>query len=51
MPVLVFIHGGGFNVGDGTDGLYGAEYLVQQGIIVVTFNYRLGPLGKTTAGT
>lgn len=43
-PVLVWIHGGAFVTGSG-----GASYepgrLVDQGVIVVTLNYRLGALG------
>ena len=33
-------------MGDSTDNLYGPQYLIQEDIVVVTFNYRLGPLGK-----
>uniref|UniRef100_A0A2M4CH21 Carboxylic ester hydrolase n=1 Tax=Anopheles darlingi TaxID=43151 RepID=A0A2M4CH21_ANODA len=44
-PVIVWVHGGGFFVGSGHSALYDPEYLVQQGVIVVTINYRLGPLG------
>lgn len=47
-PVLVFIHGGGFERGSAND--YGykhiTEHLVSRGIIFVSFNYRLGFLGK-----
>ncbi|KAM3968019.1 LOW QUALITY PROTEIN: juvenile hormone esterase [Aphomia sociella] len=43
LPVLVFIHGGGF--GSGSAGEYGAKYLVKHDIVVVTINYRLGPYG------
>ncbi|CAG5010104.1 unnamed protein product [Parnassius apollo] len=43
LPVLVWIHGGYFNVGSG--GEYDPHDLVKQGIIVVTINYRLGPYG------
>ena len=44
-PVMVWIHGGAFNIGSGsTDGYSGAP-LVRQGVVVVTFNYRLGQLG------
>ncbi|KAE8736651.1 Carboxyl/Cholinesterase 63, partial [Frankliniella occidentalis] len=44
-PVVVFIHGGGFIAGNGDMSLYGPDYLVEQGVVVVTFNYRLGALG------
>ncbi|CAG9789556.1 unnamed protein product [Diatraea saccharalis] len=44
-PVLVFIHGGGFAYGSGDPDLYGPEYLVSKGVIVITFNYRLNVFG------
>src|SRR5215470_15538177 len=41
---MVWIHGGAFTGGSGSD--YDAGLLVQKGhVIVVTINYRLGPLG------
>ncbi|CAH4036487.1 unnamed protein product [Pieris brassicae] len=43
LAVLVWIHGGIYDVGSA--GNYGPENLVEQGIIVVTINYRLGPYG------
>jgi para-nitrobenzyl esterase len=44
LPVMVWIHGGGFNNGAGSD--YDPTNLVaSQSVIVVTINYRLGPLG------
>ena len=44
MAVLVWIHGGGFEIGGGS--LYdGADLASSQGVVVVTLNYRLGPLG------
>nr|CAD7569982.1 unnamed protein product [Timema californicum] len=45
-PVLFSIHGGGFILGSGNTNMYGPDYLVEEDIIVVTFNYRLGALGK-----
>ena len=45
LPVMVWIHGGGFVNGSGTAALYDGTHLAQQGIIVVTLNYRLGRLG------
>ncbi|XP_026480236.1 venom carboxylesterase-6-like [Ctenocephalides felis] len=44
-PVMFWIHGGSFNTGSGDYNLYGPDYLVRQGVILVTFNYRLGVLG------
>jgi len=44
LPVLVWIHGGGFASGDGA--MYNAARLATGGnIVVVTVNYRLGALG------
>ncbi|KAJ6633199.1 Esterase B1 [Pseudolycoriella hygida] len=43
--VMFFIHGGGFAEGDGTDGFYGPDFLIDQDMVVVTINYRLGPWG------
>ncbi len=45
-PVLFWIHGGGFVVGSGSQALYNGEHLARRGdVVVVTINYRLGPLG------
>lgn len=45
-PVLVWIHGGGFTSGSGAEPTYdGASLAAATGAIVVTMNYRLGPLG------
>jgi para-nitrobenzyl esterase len=44
LPVMVWIHGGGFTSGAGS--LYDASVLAEKhGVVVVTFNYRLGALG------
>lgn len=46
LPVLFWIHGGGFYQGSGGDDLYdGARLAKRAQAIVVTTNYRLGPLG------
>ena len=45
-PVLFWIHGGGFEMGTGTDEADdGAAFAASHGIVVVSFNYRLGALG------
>ncbi|HEY2506958.1 MAG TPA: carboxylesterase family protein [Streptosporangiaceae bacterium] len=45
-PVLVWIHGGGYVEGSGGDPIVGdGEALARRGLVVVTFNYRLGALG------
>lgn len=45
LPVMVWIHGGGFNNGSGTAALYDGANLAKRGVVVVTINYRLGRLG------
>lgn len=45
LPVMVWIHGGGFNNGSGTAALYDGTNLAKRGVVVVTVNYRLGRLG------
>ncbi|KAK3914716.1 Esterase FE4 [Frankliniella fusca] len=50
-PVVVFIHGGGFIAGNGDTSLYGPDFLVEAGVVVVTFNYRLGALGFLSTGS
>ncbi|KAJ1520965.1 hypothetical protein ONE63_004040 [Megalurothrips usitatus] len=51
MPVLVFIHGGAFFMGSSDSMMYGADYLMDKGVVVVTLNYRLGPLGFLTTNS
>jgi para-nitrobenzyl esterase len=45
LPVMVWIHGGGFAVGSGAEPRYDGAALAARGIIVVTVNYRLGAFG------
>jgi len=49
-PVMVFFHGGGYFAGSGSPGIYGPEYLMDHGVILVTVNYRLGPFGFLSFG-
>ena len=44
-PVLVWIYGGGFMTGGSAAPGYSGEALAQQGIVFVSFNYRLGIFG------
>lgn len=45
-PVIFWVHGGAFIVGSGSQADYDATLLAQTtGAVVVTINYRLGPLG------
>lgn len=50
LPVMVFIHGGGFRDGSGGPLMYGPNYLVEKGVILVTLNYRLEVLGFLCLG-
>lgn len=45
LPVLVYIHGGGFNGGCGHEKHFDEPVWPAKGVIGVTLNYRLGPLG------
>ena len=48
LPVMVWIHGGGFTLGEGlqTDGGTAGDRIARQtGAVVVSMNYRLGQLG------
>jgi para-nitrobenzyl esterase len=44
-PVLVWIYGGGFTTGGAAAPGYSGEALARQGIVFVSFNYRLGIFG------
>jgi para-nitrobenzyl esterase len=45
IPVMVFIHGGSFTGGSGTNALYDGTHFAERGVVLVTVNYRLGRLG------
>jgi para-nitrobenzyl esterase len=45
LPVMFWIHGGGFVNGSGTAPLYDGTALARQDVVVVTINYRLGRFG------
>jgi para-nitrobenzyl esterase len=45
LPVMVWIHGGAFVGGSGSQPEFSGNQFAKQGIILVTFNYRLGRLG------
>lgn len=42
---MVFIHWGAFQTGNGNERL-GPQYFMGKDVVLVTFNYRLGVLGK-----
>ena len=55
-PVMVWIHGGAFSVGSGSEKMFQSGKIAQRGdVVLVTINYRLGALGflnldKVTGG-
>ncbi|XP_026465182.1 esterase FE4-like [Ctenocephalides felis] len=50
LPVMVFLHGGGFMCGSGISSFYGPEHLLDRDVVLVGVNYRLGPLGFLSTG-
>jgi para-nitrobenzyl esterase len=42
---MVWIHGGGFVMGSGSQPVFDGAALARRGVVVVTFNYRLGRFG------
>ena len=45
QPVMVWIHGGSHQTGAGSQEIYQANQLVENGVVLVTINYRLGVFG------
>jgi para-nitrobenzyl esterase len=45
LPVMVWIHGGGFVAGSGAQPTYSGDSFARQGVALVTINYRLGRFG------
>jgi para-nitrobenzyl esterase len=45
LPVMVWIHGGAFIGGAGTDPIFAGEALAKRDVVLVTLNYRLGIFG------
>ena len=45
LPVMVWIHGGGFAVGAPLEPIYNGEKFTHKGVIFISVAYRLGPLG------
>lgn len=46
LPVMFWIHGGGFLAGNGGPGVFGPEYFMDKDVVFVSFNYRLGLFGE-----
>nr|AJP62562.1 carboxylesterase [Oxya chinensis] len=49
-PVMVWIHAGGWYGGTGNSEMHGPQYIMDQDIVLVTLNYRLGALGFISTG-
>uniref|UniRef100_A0A0K8TUL7 Carboxylic ester hydrolase n=1 Tax=Epiphyas postvittana TaxID=65032 RepID=A0A0K8TUL7_EPIPO len=45
LPVMFFIHGGGYRSGSGNDSHYAPDFLVKHDVVLVTINYRLEAFG------
>ncbi|WOI36356.1 carboxylesterase family protein [Alteromonas sp. CI.11.F.A3] len=45
LPVMVWIHGGGFVNGGGSPAVYNGQKFAESGVVFVSFNYRLGRFG------
>src|SRR5215510_5235571 len=45
LPVMVWIHGGSLTRGSGSNRVYDGTSFAKKGVVLVTINYRLGPLG------
>ncbi len=45
LPVMVWIHGGGFVNGGSSPAVYDASAIAREGVVVVSLNYRLGRFG------
>jgi carboxylesterase type B len=48
LPVMFWIHGGAFYMGSGNgeNDRFGPGYILDRDVVLITFNYRLGPLGE-----
>jgi len=50
LPVMVWIHGGGFEMGSGSSPLYDGTHFASSGVVLVSLNYRLGAFGFLELG-
>uniref|UniRef100_A0A0C9PV54 Carboxylic ester hydrolase n=2 Tax=Fopius arisanus TaxID=64838 RepID=A0A0C9PV54_9HYME len=48
LPVIFYIHGGAFQFGEGSSNR--PDYLMDRDLVMITTNYRLGPLGFLSTG-
>ncbi|XP_020714307.1 esterase B1 isoform X2 [Ceratitis capitata] len=45
LPVMVWIYGGGFTIGEASRDIYAPDYFMERDVVLVTLNYRVGALG------
>jgi para-nitrobenzyl esterase len=45
LPVMFWIHGGGYTAGSGSEPRHNGDFLPLKGVVLVTINYRLGVFG------
>ncbi len=45
LPVMVWIHGGALSLGWSNQSVYDGHEIARRGVVLVSINYRLGPLG------
>lgn len=45
LPVMVWLYGGAYNEGGGSAPFSQGDFLAEKGVVMVTFNYRVGSLG------
>jgi len=45
LPVMVWVHGGGFQIGASSQTAYDGEPLASGGVVLVSINYRMGVFG------
>ncbi len=45
LPVMVWMHGGGYEMGCGSDKIWNNYRLPSYGVVLVTLTHRLGPIG------
>lgn len=50
-PVFFYIYPGGYYLGTSSSVHYGPSILLEQDVVLVTFNYRIGVLGFASTGT
>lgn len=51
LPVMFYIHGGGYNQGSSDEMIFGPDFLIDENVILVTVNYRLGVFGFMSLGS